>query len=202
MEVGHGRVLTTMRAMEVMSSSSSSSSSSKRRKLASNLHEQLLNVNHRYVLNSPENLVSSSPASDSLAEESDCPRNLSTTEFDKEGLRYLDLNKIESQQAGGFENEISSLIVKCRFRREMTPSSELSTDMGELESSTVTKPSSAASLLHRKHPLAKMPSAAEIEEFFSTAEKLEQKLFADKYNYDIKKDLPKEGRYQWVRLKP
>ncbi|CAL5333706.1 unnamed protein product [Camellia sinensis] len=201
MEVGHGRVLTTMRAMEVMSSSSSSSSSSKRRKLASNLHEQLLNVNHRYVLNSPENLVSSSPASDRLAEECDCPRNLSTTEFDKEGLRSLDLNKVESQEACSFENEISTLI-NCRFRREMTPSSEFSTDKDELESSTVTKPSSAASLLRRKHPVAKMPSAAEIEEFFSTAEKLEQKLFADKYNYDIKKDLPKEGRYQWVRLKP
>ncbi|KAL7246846.1 hypothetical protein ACSBR2_001874 [Camellia fascicularis] len=194
MEVGHGRVLTTMRAMEVMSSSSSSSSSSKRRKLASNLHEQLLNVNHRYVLNSP--------ASDRLTEECDCPRNLSTAEFDKEGLRSLDLNKVESQQAGGFENEISTLIINCRFRREMTPSSELSTDMDELESSTVTKPSSAASLFRRKHLVAKMPSAAEIEEFFSTAEKLEQKLFADKYNYDIKKDLPKEGRYQWVRLKP
>ncbi|GMQ01846.1 hypothetical protein CsSME_00048331 [Camellia sinensis var. sinensis] len=160
MEVGHGRVLTTMRAMEVMSSSSSrsSSSSSKRRKLASNLHEQLLNVNHRYVLNSPENLVSSSPASDRLTEECDCPRNLSATEFDKEGLKSLDLNKVESQEACSFENEISMLI-NCRFRREMTPSSELSIDKDELETSTVTKPSSAASLLRRKHPVAKMPSA-------------------------------------------
>ncbi|XP_076934407.1 cyclin-dependent kinase inhibitor 7-like [Bidens hawaiensis] len=51
-------------------------------------------------------------------------------------------------------------------------------------------------------PAADMPSAAELEEFFAKAEEYEQKRFAKKYNYDIVKDVPIEGRYQWVRLKP
>ncbi|XP_047983131.1 cyclin-dependent kinase inhibitor 6-like isoform X3 [Salvia hispanica] len=47
-----------------------------------------------------------------------------------------------------------------------------------------------------------MPSAAELERFFAAAEKYEQKRFAQKYNYDIVKDVPLEGRYHWVRLLP
>nr|XP_043621767.1 cyclin-dependent kinase inhibitor 7-like [Erigeron canadensis] len=50
--------------------------------------------------------------------------------------------------------------------------------------------------------VAKMPSAEELEEFFAKAEKYEQKRFADKYNFDIVKDVPIEGRYQWIKLKP
>ncbi|CAH9125806.1 unnamed protein product [Cuscuta epithymum] len=46
------------------------------------------------------------------------------------------------------------------------------------------------------------PSAAEIEEFFSAAEKYQQNLFMEKYNYDVEKDVPLEGRYKWVPLKP
>ncbi|XP_031260354.1 cyclin-dependent kinase inhibitor 1-like isoform X2 [Pistacia vera] len=49
---------------------------------------------------------------------------------------------------------------------------------------------------------ARMPSLVEIDEFFSATEKNEQKRFAEKYNYDIEKDVPLEGRYQWIQLKP
>lgn len=45
--------------------------------------------------------------------------------------------------------------------------------MEELESST-------AASLRRIHPEAKIPAAAEVEEFFAAAEKQEQKRFADK----------------------
>ncbi|KAK4747806.1 hypothetical protein SAY87_014392 [Trapa incisa] len=47
-----------------------------------------------------------------------------------------------------------------------------------------------------------MPPQAEIEEFFSEAEKYEQRRFTEKYNYDVVKDMPLQGRYQWVSLKP
>ncbi|KAF7840853.1 cyclin-dependent kinase inhibitor 7-like [Senna tora] len=49
-------------------------------------------------------------------------------------------------------------------------------------------------------PAANIPPKEEIEEFFAMAEMYEQKRFAEKYNYDIAKDMPLEGRYQWVRL--
>ncbi|KAG9155239.1 hypothetical protein Leryth_023270 [Lithospermum erythrorhizon] len=45
----------------------------------------------------------------------------------------------------------------------------------------------------RKKALTKMPSEAELEDFFSAAEKYEQNRFAEKYNYDIVKDVPLEG---------
>lgn len=106
--------------------------------------------------------------------------------------------KVESY-AKGYETDISKL-VKCRFSRETTLSSEISADTDELESSTATKPPAAS--LRRRNPVANMPPAAEIEAFFSAAEKDDQKRFAEKYNYDVQKDVPLEGRYQWVRLKP
>ncbi|GAU30362.1 hypothetical protein TSUD_57730 [Trifolium subterraneum] len=40
----------------------------------------------------------------------------------------------------------------------------------------------------------------EIDAFFARFEREEQKRFAEKYNFDIVKDLPMEGRYEWVRL--
>ncbi|AES90201.1 putative cyclin-dependent kinase inhibitor [Medicago truncatula] len=41
---------------------------------------------------------------------------------------------------------------------------------------------------------------AEIDEFFANFEREERKRFAEKYNFDIVRDMPLEGRYEWVRL--
>ncbi|XP_073298345.1 cyclin-dependent kinase inhibitor 6-like [Primulina huaijiensis] len=46
-----------------------------------------------------------------------------------------------------------------------------------------------------------MPSYDDLEEFFSSAEKNLQKQFIDKYNYDVVKDEPLEGRFEWVQIK-
>lgn len=75
-------------------------------------------------------------------------------------------------------------------RRETTPLSEL----GEMESKA--KPPAANS---RRQS---MPSQAQLEEFFSVAEKDIQRKFTEKYNFDIVKDKPLKGRYEWVPLKP
>ncbi|XP_071726185.1 cyclin-dependent kinase inhibitor 7-like [Rutidosis leptorrhynchoides] len=71
-----------------------------------------------------------------------------------------------------------------------------------LESEEIESANEVTSLREPSPEPAKMPSAAELEEFFSEAEKYEQKRFAEKYNFDIVKDVPIEGRYQWIRLKP
>jgi len=47
-----------------------------------------------------------------------------------------------------------------------------------------------------------IPSQFEIDDFFASAEKDLQKRFCDKYNFDILKDAPLEGRYEWVQVKP
>ncbi|KAK1260773.1 Cyclin-dependent kinase inhibitor 3 [Acorus gramineus] len=43
-------------------------------------------------------------------------------------------------------------------------------------------------------------TAHEMEEFFAGAEKLQQKMFTEKYNYDLVNDIPLPGRYEWVEL--
>ncbi|XP_048429167.1 cyclin-dependent kinase inhibitor 7 isoform X1 [Pyrus x bretschneideri] len=87
----------------------------------------------------------------------------------------------------------STSFVNNKFSRETTPSSELRLDSDEMSSP----------VSHRRRiPERKSPPFEEIEEFFAVAEKYEHKRFAEKYNYDIVKDVPLDGRYQWVRLKP
>lgn len=86
-------------------------------------------------------------------------------------------------------------------RRESTPTSEFKEESGELESSTEAKPSVRIDSL-RAIPAEKSPPAAELEEFFASAEKDLHKSFKDKYNYDIVNDVPMKGRFEWVQLKP
>ncbi|XP_022762330.1 cyclin-dependent kinase inhibitor 7-like isoform X2 [Durio zibethinus] len=104
----------------------------------------------------------------------------------KDSLRFVDLG------AKSFETEISTCININKFK-ETSPLSELCGD-SEMESPEKKPPPSPA-----KPP--NMPSQTVIDEFFSVAEKYEQKRFEEKYNYDIVKDVPLDGRYQWVRLK-
>lgn len=78
--------------------------------------------------------------------------------------------------------------------------SEVSGDSDGLELREKSSPALAS--CRKILPTVRMPPQDEIEEFFSVAEKYEQKRFAEKYNYDVVKDAPLEGgRYQWVRLK-
>lgn len=52
----------------------------------------------------------------------------------------------------------------------------------------------------RNFILRNIPSAHEIEEFFTFAEQQQQRLFMDKYNFDVANDLPLSGRYEWIRV--
>ncbi|RDX73806.1 Cyclin-dependent kinase inhibitor 7, partial [Mucuna pruriens] len=78
---------------------------------------------------------------------------------------------------------------------EMNHSSELQDNSQDPESMEINscRPASPAQI---------MPTELELEEFFAAAEKDIQKRFQDKYNYDVVKDVPLEGRYEWVQLKP
>ncbi|XP_020702905.1 cyclin-dependent kinase inhibitor 1-like [Dendrobium catenatum] len=84
----------------------------------------------------------------------------------------------------------------CKFefsgdRREMS----LSIYSGELESS-------AERISRQSKPEFRTPPASEIEEFFTAAEKSEKHRFATRYNFDVDKEVPLEGRYEWVRINP
>ncbi|XP_066397433.1 cyclin-dependent kinase inhibitor 6-like [Miscanthus floridulus] len=46
------------------------------------------------------------------------------------------------------------------------------------------------------------PPAEEVEAFLAAAESGMARRFAAKYNYDVVKDAPMDGRYEWVRVGP
>ncbi|KAG5051687.1 hypothetical protein JHK87_003885 [Glycine soja] len=99
---------------------------------------------------------------------------------------FKDLHSVPSDlQTKGFQT------VEDSTNRYFKPFSLLSEFSGDSEESA--KSSAAVRKL-------KTPPQAEIEEFFAMAEKYERKRFTEKYNFDIVRDLPLEGRYQWVRL--
>ncbi|KAK4366189.1 hypothetical protein RND71_014069 [Anisodus tanguticus] len=52
----------------------------------------------------------------------------------------------------------------------------------------------------RNSILRNIPSAHEIEEFFTFSEQQQQRLFMEKYNFDVANDLPLSGRYEWIRV--
>ncbi|KAH0636623.1 hypothetical protein KY289_036538 [Solanum tuberosum] len=52
----------------------------------------------------------------------------------------------------------------------------------------------------RSFILRNIPSAHEIEEFFTFAEQQQQRLFMEKYNFDVVNDVPLSGRYEWIRV--
>ncbi|XP_077251484.1 cyclin-dependent kinase inhibitor 3-like [Tasmannia lanceolata] len=106
---------------------------------------------------------------------------------------------VESLRSGDLEGECFEITpdFDCRERRETTSSCNLPAESDDLDSTE--RPLEANS--RQKSTAGITPSMAEIEEFFSVAEKDEKKRFAEKYNYDVEKDLPLDGRYEWVRLK-
>ncbi|KAK4424188.1 Cyclin-dependent kinase inhibitor 7 [Sesamum alatum] len=120
-------------------------------------------------------------------------------EVGRRSSRSPDLENVDLQTEG-FGREISTSI-NGSFR-EAIPKGELSANSEEFmvmdSSSAPSKKSSSYGKFSAS--VAKTPSATELEEFFAAAEKYQQKRFAEKYNYDIVKDVPLDGRYQWVRL--
>ncbi|KAL9158147.1 hypothetical protein ABFS82_08G048600 [Erythranthe guttata] len=129
-----------------------------------------------------------------------CSSSRPISELAKEISGFLDL---EVQQ----ENEVSVEFfpisaadnsVDIIRDRETTPSSgdDVESESGELESTARPRETNSG----RRSATAKMPTQAELEDFFTAAENNLQKQFIDKYNYDIVKDEPMEGRYEWVQI--
>ncbi|KAJ8766626.1 hypothetical protein K2173_001146 [Erythroxylum novogranatense] len=101
-------------------------------------------------------------------------------------------------QSKSFETEGSTCINNNKFSgsRETTPSSFFCEPLEDEDMDT------ASPEKKKDSPEREFPTQKEIDDFFAEEEKKEQKRFSEKYNFDIVKDLPLEGRYQWVRLKP
>lgn len=174
----------------------SSAGSTKRRKIVcGELESSSLNSHLSgsiYMVNSPEGSISPATSVNfgKVVTGDPCSSN-DSCELVNHRCRSVDL------ETDGLETE-TSMYGDSRYSRETTALLELCADSEDLESAA--KPSPAKR--RQRQTAQQMPSKAEIEEFFDDVEKLEQKRLTEKYNYDFVNDVPLDGRYDWVRLKP
>ncbi|KAL7094501.1 hypothetical protein ACP275_11G107200 [Erythranthe tilingii] len=154
----------------------------------------------RFAVAAPEDSASSENSENSTCEVTDhclasCSSSNGSTELAKGRSKFLDLE--ENEVAVEFSATSAGHSSDSR-ERETTPLSESEPDSaGELESTARPRETSNR---RRSTAAEKMPSEAELEEFFAAAENNLHKQFTDKYNYDIVKDQPLEGRYEWVQI--
>ncbi|XP_062147601.1 cyclin-dependent kinase inhibitor 3-like [Alnus glutinosa] len=90
-----------------------------------------------------------------------------------------------------------------RSTRESTPCSVRDSDsMGTPGSTTRRTTFTETNRRVRNDMRRNIPTAHEMEEFFVYAEKQQQGIFIEKYNFDFVNDLPLPGRYEWVQIIP
>ncbi|KAI7735248.1 hypothetical protein M8C21_030822 [Ambrosia artemisiifolia] len=167
------------------------SASTKRRKVGSN-GDQL-----RLPSSIPERITP--PDSDDVIHSS---KNLSNS-VENNGSTSSDINISASCCSVNSDleetGETRGTVLRCNLsRRESFPLQQ------QLKTSTLSTNSMAEKppMMINRVPLEKTPPAAELEEFFAAAEKKIQKQFKEKYNYDVVKDVPLKGRFEWIELKP
>ncbi|KAB1200369.1 Cyclin-dependent kinase inhibitor 3 [Morella rubra] len=90
-----------------------------------------------------------------------------------------------------------------RSTRESTPCSLIrDSDSLRTPSSTTRRTTSENNQRVRNDLRRNIPTTQEMEEFFVCAERQQQRIFIEKYNFDVVNDLPLQGRYEWVRIGP
>ncbi|OIV92885.1 hypothetical protein TanjilG_01019 [Lupinus angustifolius] len=172
-------------AMEEVTAATSTAPTSKRRKINDTNEEQKKSSSNgtksgATVVSPVTEEGCSSPTSDEELQASCCSSNGSV---DEEKMKLLDL-EVESAQ-------VETSTYNCGEQTERRTMS-LGENSQEAETNS-----------HRSYSTVQiMPTELELEEFFTIAEKDIQKRFQDKYNYDIVKDVPLEGRYEWFQRKP
>ncbi|KAJ9170714.1 hypothetical protein P3X46_018803 [Hevea brasiliensis] len=207
-------VRTRARAVALAAAAAAASTGTARKRKVNNRelmmstsHIELRSTSRRRVIITPEKSVSVSvspeinPGHRTLIQDrcsSPSSHHASASCCSSNGSSDHRINKFADLEAESFEVETSGYY-SCRERRETTPSSQLRAESSDEMDSTA-RPSSAANSRCRS-TAERMPTESELDDFFTEAEKNIQKQFADKYNYDIVKDKPLQGRYEWVLLK-
>ncbi|PON70797.1 Cyclin-dependent kinase inhibitor [Parasponia andersonii] len=91
-----------------------------------------------------------------------------------------------------------------RSTRESTPCSLIrESDTLRTPGSTTRRRSSTETNQRVRNDMQRsIPTAHEMDEFFTFAEQQQQRIFIEKYNFDIMNDSPLPGRYEWVQVLP
>ncbi|XP_058764176.1 cyclin-dependent kinase inhibitor 4-like [Vicia villosa] len=85
-----------------------------------------------------------------------------------------------------------------RSTRESTPCS-LIRDSSSIHTPGSTTRQRTHRIIH-EHMQRNIPTAYEMDEFFAFAEKQQQAIFMEKYNFDVVNDVPLPGRFEWVHV--
>ncbi|KAF7825731.1 cyclin-dependent kinase inhibitor 3 [Senna tora] len=111
-------------------------------------------------------------------------------------------NVVDVGIEGFFGENVLEIEGRDRSTRESTPCSLIrdSNAITTPGSTTRKRTSSITNQIIREHIQRNIPSAFEMDEFFSFAEKQQQIIFMEKYNFDIINDVPLPGRYEWVQV--
>ncbi|KAJ0565977.1 putative cyclin-dependent kinase inhibitor [Helianthus annuus] len=99
-----------------------------------------------------------------------------------------------AEEASFGENNLDSE-AKERSTRESTPCSFIRDSNDSITPGSSTRHAIVPNSIQRI-----MPSAQEIEEFFARHALEQQRLFSEKYNFDIVNEKPLQGRYEWVKV--
>lgn len=128
-----------------------------------------------------------------------CCENITGWEKEGEAEEFNDLGAEASFGENNLEFE-----GRERSTRESTPCSLIrgSDTIGTPGSTTRPTCSTATNRRARSAAQRNIPTTREMEEFFLSAEQKQQRLFTEKYNFDIVNDSPLSGRYEWMKVKP
>ncbi|KAJ9176572.1 hypothetical protein P3X46_011871 [Hevea brasiliensis] len=105
---------------------------------------------------------------------------------------------------GSFGDNYLDFEPRERSTRESTPCSLIrdSNTIGTPGSTTRQGSSTTTNRRVRNVIQRNNPTTKDMEEFFACAEQKQQRLFIEKYNFDVVNDLPLPGRYEWVQVIP
>ncbi|KAJ0253048.1 Cyclin-dependent kinase inhibitor 3 [Hirschfeldia incana] len=130
----------------------------------------------------------------------------------KSGIKVSGSKKVDSVNSGsvsvaqscdGDECSCGENSPEFETRQQSTRESTPCNFVEDLE--IIVTPGSSTRSITRDYTrgLASMvPTSIELEEFFAYAEQQQERLFMEKYNFDIVNDIPLAGRYEWVQVSP
>ncbi|XP_015892892.2 cyclin-dependent kinase inhibitor 7 [Ziziphus jujuba] len=125
-----------------------------------------------------------------------CFNNAANDDDVDESFKRVDLEEVPNSET------VRAKSIEDNEIREQEPSDEPSADTVEPETAGVPTAALAVENDRNEPPARILPTIQEIEEFFAKAESYEQTHFTEKYNFDFVNDVPLEGRYEWLPLKP
>ncbi|XP_039072005.1 cyclin-dependent kinase inhibitor 4-like [Hibiscus syriacus] len=118
------------------------------------------------------------------------------------------INNNDSNDFGGIEASFGENVLdneaRERSTRESTPCNLIRDPESIRTPGSTTRRTSSTETNQIVHNSMRgqLPTAHEMDEFFSVAEEEQQRQFIEKYNFDPMNDKPLPGRYEWEKLNP